>query len=243
MYAATEGPNVKWGAPISNRGPGTTAPPLATALNREVNFNNTAASRASQHNCPSQTNLPNSDLLSAIQRELLRDTAASSCDTRFFQQRHQSCDEGSQADTSPASFSQTCLLHAYRKIRSRLCKHEVIRCQKQIAHADLRGKIGVIARNHCRYFFQMLMTSTCVWRNNSVFPATQTLANRQFLGNRIWQTKPSFFVTFVMAMVQLCMANGMWNFNSAAKLDFEKMRWVLPSWMKCIFTSCSEIWF
>jgi len=27
MYAATGGPNVKWGAPISNGGPGTTAPP------------------------------------------------------------------------------------------------------------------------------------------------------------------------------------------------------------------------
>jgi len=32
MYAATEGPNVKWGAPISNGGPGTTGPPLATTL-------------------------------------------------------------------------------------------------------------------------------------------------------------------------------------------------------------------
>jgi len=32
MYAATRGPNVKWGAPILNGGPGTTAPPLATAL-------------------------------------------------------------------------------------------------------------------------------------------------------------------------------------------------------------------
>jgi len=27
MYAATGGPNVKWGAPISNGGPGTTSPP------------------------------------------------------------------------------------------------------------------------------------------------------------------------------------------------------------------------
>jgi len=27
MYAATGGPNVKWGAPISNGGPGTTGPP------------------------------------------------------------------------------------------------------------------------------------------------------------------------------------------------------------------------
>jgi len=32
MYAATRGPNVKWGAQISNGGAGTTAPPLATAL-------------------------------------------------------------------------------------------------------------------------------------------------------------------------------------------------------------------
>jgi len=32
MYVATGGPNVKWGAPISNGGPGTTVPPLATAL-------------------------------------------------------------------------------------------------------------------------------------------------------------------------------------------------------------------
>jgi len=27
MYVATEGPNVKWGAPILNGGPGTTGPP------------------------------------------------------------------------------------------------------------------------------------------------------------------------------------------------------------------------
>ena len=27
IYAATGGPNVKWGAPISNGGPGTTGPP------------------------------------------------------------------------------------------------------------------------------------------------------------------------------------------------------------------------
>jgi len=33
MRAATRGPNVTWGAHISNGGPGTTAPPLlATAL-------------------------------------------------------------------------------------------------------------------------------------------------------------------------------------------------------------------
>ena len=32
VYAATRGPNVKWGAPIPNGGPGTTEPPLATAL-------------------------------------------------------------------------------------------------------------------------------------------------------------------------------------------------------------------
>jgi len=32
MYAATRGPNAKWGAQISNGGPGTTAPPLATTL-------------------------------------------------------------------------------------------------------------------------------------------------------------------------------------------------------------------
>jgi len=32
MYAAIGEPNVKWGAPISNGGPGTTGPPLATAL-------------------------------------------------------------------------------------------------------------------------------------------------------------------------------------------------------------------
>jgi len=40
MSAATWGPNVKWGAPISNGGPGTTAPPLATTLcgSKQVNF-------------------------------------------------------------------------------------------------------------------------------------------------------------------------------------------------------------
>jgi len=32
MYAATGGPNVKWGAPILNGGSGTTGPPLATDL-------------------------------------------------------------------------------------------------------------------------------------------------------------------------------------------------------------------
>jgi len=32
MYAATGGPNMKWGAQISNGGPGTTASPLAMAL-------------------------------------------------------------------------------------------------------------------------------------------------------------------------------------------------------------------
>ena len=32
MYVATGGPNVKWGAPISNGGGGTTGPPLSTAL-------------------------------------------------------------------------------------------------------------------------------------------------------------------------------------------------------------------
>jgi len=32
MYAATGGENVKWGAQISNGGPGTTGPPLATTL-------------------------------------------------------------------------------------------------------------------------------------------------------------------------------------------------------------------
>jgi len=33
MYGATGGPNVKWVTPISNGGPGTTAPTLATTLN------------------------------------------------------------------------------------------------------------------------------------------------------------------------------------------------------------------
>jgi len=33
MYVATRGPNVKWGEHILNGGPGTTAPPLVTALN------------------------------------------------------------------------------------------------------------------------------------------------------------------------------------------------------------------
>jgi len=32
MYAATGGPNVKWGAPISNGGAGHHWPPLATTL-------------------------------------------------------------------------------------------------------------------------------------------------------------------------------------------------------------------
>jgi len=34
MYAVSGGPNEKWGEPISNGGPGTTAPLLATALGR-----------------------------------------------------------------------------------------------------------------------------------------------------------------------------------------------------------------
>jgi len=32
MYCKNWGPNMKWGAQISNGAPGTTAPPLATAL-------------------------------------------------------------------------------------------------------------------------------------------------------------------------------------------------------------------
>ena len=43
MYAATGGPNVKWGPPISNGEPGTTGPPAGDGLVAWIAIQSSAA--------------------------------------------------------------------------------------------------------------------------------------------------------------------------------------------------------